>query len=223
MARPSAVFFDIDNTLYPSRDFAELARKNAISTMIRAGLPVSIKEVEMELNKVIREKGPNYFHHFDKVLDAFRIKNKAKYVAAAVAAYHDTKITILPYPEVPSVLLRLRDKQIRLCVASEGIEVKQWDKLLRLQVAQYFEEVFVTNPEHGGKDADFYRRIAKKINAVPEECLMVGDKEDKDILPAKKVGYRTVRIFRGPYAGKGRKTAADISGRDLNVLFKIIG
>ncbi len=222
MAKPRAFFFDIDNTLYPSREFAELARKNAISAMIRAGLPASIKEVERELNKVIMEKGSNYPYHFDKVLDAFGVKNKAKYVAAAVAAYHDTKITILPYPEVPRVLLWLRDKRIKLYVASEGIEVKQWDKLLRLQVAQYFENVFVANPSKGGKDAEFYRKIAKKINVAPSECLMVGDKEDKDIIPAKKASYRTIRIFRGPYAGKGRKTAADISSRDLNILFKII-
>lgn len=217
-----AVLFDIDNTLYPSREFAELARKNAVSAMIRAGLDAGEREIKKELEMVIREKGSNYPHHFDDVLRNFKVKNKEKYVAAAIAAYHDTKITILPYPEVPKVLLALRDKRTRLYIASEGLKIKQWDKLLRLQIAQYFDDVFVIDRKKGGKNADFYKKVAKRINLPPGECLMVGDKEDRDILPAKKAGFRTFRFFRGPYAAKRAKTAADFSGRNLKALLKIV-
>jgi len=217
-----AVIFDIDNTLYPSHEFAELARKNAINAMIRAGLELDEKKIEKELELVIRKKGSNYPNHFDDVLKKFKVRNKAKYVAAAVAAYHDTKITILPYPEVPNVLLRLRDKKIRLYIASEGLEVKQWDKLLRLQIAQYFDDVFVVDQKEGGKNKMFYERVSRKIGIEPSECIMVGDKEDKDIIPAKKAGFKTFRIFRGPYAEKNGGTIADFSGKELTALLKII-
>lgn len=217
----SAIIFDIDNTLYPSYEFAELTRKNAVHAMIRAGLDISERELERELKRVIREKGSNYPNHFDDVLKKFKIKNRTRFVAAAVAAYHDTKITILPYPEVPKVLLDLRDKGVKLYVASEGLEIKQWDKLIRLQIAQYFEDVFVVKTEEGGKTVSFFKQLAKKIKAKPEDCLMVGDREDKDIIPAKKAGFKTFRIFRGPYS-KNKKTSADFCGEDLNVLVKIV-
>ncbi|MEM3422284.1 MAG: TIGR02253 family HAD-type hydrolase [Candidatus Bilamarchaeaceae archaeon] len=212
------IFFDIDDTLYPSRDFATLARKNAIKAMIRAGLNVKEEELEKLLYRQIKEKGSNYEHHFDDLLKELRVKKRERYVAAAVAAYHDTKITILPYPEVPRVLLELRDKKIKLYIASEGISIKQWDKLLRLGIAQYFEEVFVVNEKKGGKNTKFYKEIIKKIKAKPEECLMVGDKEEKDIVPAKKAGMLTFRIMRGNI----EKTAADFSGKDLKKILEIV-
>lgn len=212
------ILFDIDNTLYPSREFAILARKNAIQAMIRTGLHESEKKIEKILHKQIKEKGSNYEHHFDDLLKELGIKKKEKYVAAAIAAYHDTKITILPYSEVPRTLLKLRDNRIKLYVASEGIEIKQWDKLLRLGIAQYFDEVFVASEKKGGKTTQFYNKIIKKIKAKPQECIMVGDKEEKDIIPAKKAGLLTFRVFRK----KPEKTSADFFDKDLKKLLEIV-
>lgn len=211
------ILFDIDNTLYPSAEFAALARKNAIQAMIRIGLNKKKEELEKMLYKKIKEKGSNYEHHFDEILKELKIKNKERYVAAAIAAYHDTKITILPYPEVPQVLLALRDMGIKLYVATEGKKIKQWDKLIRLGLEQYFEDVFVVSEKEGGKNVYFYKKIIKKIKADPKECMMVGDKEEKDILPAKKAGLLTFRILK-----EGEKTKADFSGENLKKILEIV-
>ena len=55
-----AVFFDIDDTLYDTSEFARLARKAALNVMIDAGLPLSPDEAYDLLREIIKEKGSNY-------------------------------------------------------------------------------------------------------------------------------------------------------------------
>ncbi|MDR2602162.1 MAG: HAD family hydrolase [Spirochaetaceae bacterium] len=43
----------------------------------------------------------------------------------------------------------------------------------------------------------YYEEILKRCNCKAEESIMVGDRIDKDIIPAKMVGMKTVRIKTG--------------------------
>lgn len=212
------ILFDIDNTLYPSGEFAALARRNAIKAMLRMGLDNDEEELQKMLVEIIKEKGSNYEHHFDLLLERLKIDNKSRFVAAAVGAYHDTKAAIQPFPDVPSVILKLRDEKYRLFVASNGLAVKQWDKLIRLKLAQYLEGAFISEEMGIEKSTEFYRKIADTLGVEPEKCIMVGDREDLDIKPAKEAGFKTIRIFRGSYSDKPKETVADAGITDFREL-----
>ena len=54
-----AIFFDIDDTLYSSTDFAWRARERAIEAMIRVGLKVEPELAMQELADVVAEFGSN--------------------------------------------------------------------------------------------------------------------------------------------------------------------
>ncbi|MEM3075672.1 MAG: TIGR02253 family HAD-type hydrolase [Candidatus Bilamarchaeaceae archaeon] len=218
----SSVFFDIDDTLFPSTEFSEFARRNAIRALIAMGLPYSESKITRILNDIVAKKGSNYPRHFDEVLKRLGVKNRNRYVAAAVAAYHDTKASISPYPEVPRILVALKSAGKRIYVASDGIEVKQWDKLIRMKIALFFDDVFVSENLKIKKGENFYKEILRKLRAKPNECLMVGDREDKDIVPAKKAGMLTFRVFRGKYSTKHKSTVADYYGDDLTRLVDIV-
>ena len=91
-----AIFFDIDDTLYSTTEFAALARRNSIEAMRRIGLKVPAGVLIRELNEVISEFSSNYEHHFDKLLlrlpgENIRSLNTAILTAAAIVAYHETK------------------------------------------------------------------------------------------------------------------------------------
>jgi len=206
----ACIFFDIDNTLFPTAEFAELARRNAIRAMIETGLDASEKEIYAELKKLIREKGSNYSNHFDILLRRMGVARPARYVAAAVAAYHNTKSSIQPYPEVPQTLMELKKRGYRLYVATNGDAVKQWDKLIRMGIHLLFEDVFVSGEMGEEKGASFFRRVLAHVKANPSECIMVGDRMDSDIIPAKKLGIYTVRIMQGPYSKQKGKADAKI-------------
>lgn len=209
----SCVLFDIDDTLFPSSEFAALARRNALRAMIGMGIHVPLEMLESSLQRIIKEKGSNYPRHFDELCHFLRITRPARFVAAAVAAYHDTKTAIMPYPEVPLTLLRLKESGYKLYIATNGNAVKQWDKLIRLRIALYFDDVFVSEEIGGEKCVAFFRKIVKRLGVKAEECIMIGDREESDIVPAKKIGMKTIRIRRGRYA-EG-KTVADSEAADL--------
>lgn len=45
----------------------------------------------------------------------------------------------------------------------------------------------------------FFRMILEGIGVRPQEAVMVGDRLDNDIFPAKLLGMRTVQVLVGPY------------------------
>ncbi len=208
--RPAKLFFDIDDVLFPSTEFAKDARRNALNAMIGLGLGMPYERMEFALEKVIRERGSNYPKHFDVLLEKLDADRgaRAKFVAAAVGAYHDTKAAIHPYTDVPLALLKLREKY-PLYVASDGIAVKQWDKLIRMNLAIFFERVFVSEDLKMKKSPKFYRKIAKLVKAEGGECVMIGDREDRDIAPAKKAGWLAVRVRRPGAKYSEGETIAD--------------
>ncbi|MCX6775255.1 MAG: HAD family hydrolase [Candidatus Micrarchaeota archaeon] len=208
-----AIVFDIDNTLFPSNDFAEYARRNALTAMIEAGMDVDENTAYKKLRHVIERYGPNYPQHFNILLKELGVKHNPKIIAAGIVAYHQAKTGIFPYPDVPKTIISLRERGYKLCIASEGKALKQWDKLIRLGLHNMFHEVFVTPKKTG----HFYKSILDKLKLKPQEVLMVGDRLDKDILPAKSLGIKTVLVAH-EHAGKG----ADYSVRNFGELLKII-
>jgi putative hydrolase of the HAD superfamily len=185
-----AILFDIDNTLFPSNEFAELARRHAISFMIDAGLDVDADKAYVKLQRIIKKYGPNYPQHFNALLKDFGMKPNPKIVAAGIVAYHQTKTAIFPFPDVPHTLIRLRDDGYILCAASQGVAIKQWDKLIRLGLHNILHEVFVT-PK---KSSKFYKSILKKLNMKPQEVIMVGDNVETDITPAREAGITAILV-----------------------------
>ncbi len=191
------VFIDIDDTLFPTAEFAKLARKKAMHAMAGMGLKKDPEELYLLLVEIIKKRGPNYDHHFDELCAKLKIKEPAKYVAAAVGAYHRAKYSAHTYPGVIPTLRKLRRQGYRLYIATNGSELKQWDKLILLKIHGFFEEVFISEGMGMEKNVAFFKKALKKIRAKPYECAMVGDKPSIDILPPKKLGMKTIRAFLG--------------------------
>jgi len=214
------VLLDIDDTLFPSTEFSSLARRNALSAFISMGYCGDLPSLEERLKRIIESKGSNYERHFDDLCKELSLDEPSRYVAAAVAAYHDTKASIAPFPQVPLVLMRLREKGIRLYAATNGNAVKQWDKLIRLGLAHVFDGMFVSETMGMLKGEGFYARILSQLRVEAGSCLMVGDREDADIAPAKALGIRTVRVLSERRAAEPSR--ADSVVKDLSSLPAIV-
>ena len=202
-----AIFFDIDDTLYSTSEFAEEARSASIDAMIAAGLTCSKEEIQEELNEVTSEFGSNYEHHFDRLLlrlprRHYKGINPAIIVAAGVMAYHETKARrLFPYEDAIEVLRLLSSSSdIVLGVITEGIAVKQAEKLVRMRVNQYLSPsaIFISNQVGISKpNPKLYQRACSDLNLKPAETMYVGDNPTHDIDPPNRIGMITVRMRRG--------------------------
>jgi putative hydrolase of the HAD superfamily len=200
MALLDAVFFDIDDTLFPTTEFAQRARWNAVKAMVAAGLERPEQEVYQELVEVISEFTSNYGNHYDHLLrrlgeDAVRDVNPALIVAAGVAAYHDTKFReIAPFDDVVPLLEDLKAADLKVGIITHGLTVKQAEKLLRLGLVPHLDADAIYISEQVGiskPNPKLYLHALEDQELDPERVLYVGDNPAHDIAPPKSLGMRT--------------------------------
>jgi len=204
MPKIKAVLFDLDYTLYKTGLQVSSARQSAVKAMIEAGLEVEQGQALRKLEAIVTKFGPNYDHHYDRLLESYGVKDKERIVAAGITAYHDTKLAYLkPYTDTVKTLLTLRDMGVKLGVVTEGVPVKQWEKLIRLGLSHFFHTVVINKGER--KCAPDFGKALRGLGCVASEAVMVGDRLDKDVSPASEAGLTTVRLLKGKYVGKKLK------------------
>jgi putative hydrolase of the HAD superfamily len=228
MQKLRAVLFDVDDTLYSTSSFAALARSRAVEAMVGAGLDVPVEEALAELEEVVHEFSSNYPHHYEKLLLRFpgRLRpgvHRAVVVAAGVVAYHATKMTDLkPFPDAAQAIRELRQMGLLLGVVSDGLTVKQAEKLVRLGLSDAFSphSIFISEDMGVSKpNPKLFRLSCERLGVKPEETLYVGDNPQNDIDPAHEAGLWTcLRRGSGKHATREGRHAADFETRDLGEL-----
>ena len=227
-----ALLFDIDDTLFSTSEFAEKARRNAIQGMILHGLRIHPEEALRELREVISEFSSNHSSHFDKLLlrvppSLYHGVNPAILVAAGVIAYHETKSDELDtFPDVPDVLRQLSRTHLILGVVSQGLKIKQAEKLLRLGVYPFFhpEAIFISDQIGIGKpNPKIYQHACNSLGLDPTRVMYVGDNPSHDIDPCNSLGMITVRNRRGTrYSTVEGQTPADYEIQSFHELAQLL-
>jgi len=194
-----SILFDINDTLYDASLQIQNARLNAVRAMIEAGLPVEVENGYRVLDEVVEKYGGNYPKLFDKLLERLGLKWNPRVIAAGVVAYRETNSVYLkPYPDTIPTLLKLRDRGYKLGIISDGIPVKQWQKLIQLGIQHFFQHVVISE-EQGYKSVapELFRAALAELDAKPTEAVFIGNDLETDILSANKAGVTSIRIRRG--------------------------
>jgi putative hydrolase of the HAD superfamily len=191
-----AVFFDIDDTLYDTSGFAELARKAALNAMIDAGLPLSHQDAYLLLREIIKEKGSNYDKHFNILTKRVFGEEKPLLIALGMITYHNVKFALLRlFPDTMSTLIYLKKNNYQLGVISNGLTIKQWEKLIRLGLYHFFDDV-VTSQEAGSEkpEREIFQLALDRMGCQAEKSIMVGNKFSDDILGATNAGMSAILV-----------------------------
>ncbi len=226
------VFFDVDDTLYSTTEFARRARRWAVRAMIEKGLQADEEEAYQELTEVVSEFASNYDQHLDRLIDrlgpgCLGRHNPAVIIAAGVVAYHRTKqreMEILP--DARALLVRLRDASVRCGVISAGLQVKQAEKLVRLRVLPFLDPSAIFFSDQMGvskPNPKIYAKACQALGIPPHRAVYVGDRPTHDIEPAAKAGLHTV-LYRGAggkYASQSTSVDPDHDVRDMTELIPV--
>ena len=204
-----SVVFDLDDTLYNSTALSESARKSALKAMINEGLDIDLKKGYEDLMRIVKRYGSNYSEHFNRFLEEKLGYVDYKFLASGVIAYHNTKFAyIRPFDDTVPTLIKLVKRKKKLGIVTNGVPVKQWEKILRLGLEHFFEFVIISSEVKYEKPSPKIYEIAlERLDLPPEEALMV-DNKIEDLKGAKNVGMKTVLIARvkdAEYAPKIKK------------------
>ena len=232
MSRPlKAILFDIDDTLFPSTEFAEKARRSAIEAIVHAGLDVEESVAMAELLDVVKEFTSNYGNHFDQLVVRLGASlrpgvHRALVVAAGVRAYHDTKADLQAFPDALRCIERLRHTDLLRGILTNGLTIKQAEKLVRLGLQDAFSPGALYISEDLGV-AKPHRRIftiaCDGMGVPPEETMYVGDNPVKDIDGAHEAGLITcLRRGKGKHAAGVGAFAPDFDVKSLDDLCAIL-
>ncbi|NMC06252.1 MAG: TIGR02253 family HAD-type hydrolase [Candidatus Lokiarchaeota archaeon] len=224
-----AIFFDLDDTLFDATGLAEKARHAAIEAMIEKGLEGVTADSGYEiLKEIVDEFGSNADNHFNLLLKRLD-QPSVKLVSIAVITYHTIKVKdIKLFPDVFGFLLDIKNETgCRLGIITDGLAIKQYEKILRLGLDPFFPDVFISD-EIGIRKPNpkLFTWALEKTEVAPARSLYVGDRFDYDIVPAKRACMKTCLVHRGGKHDKPiddtSKKLIDFEVRDLGELWKSI-
>jgi len=208
-----AVIFDLDNTLVDFMFLKSSAVNAAIHAMIDAGLNHSSEFIQKKVDEIYKDRGIEYQKDrgieyqevFDKLLIDLTGKIDYKILSAGIVAYRTAREAALkPYPKVLPTLLTLIKNGLKLAVVSDAPGKEAWLRLsylskeawLRLSYLNFhhlFDVVVTFSDSNERKPSPVPFNLAlERLNLKAEECLMIGDWAERDVVGAKSVGMKTV-------------------------------
>ncbi|MDP3764932.1 MAG: TIGR02253 family HAD-type hydrolase [Nanoarchaeota archaeon] len=217
-----AVIFDLDNTLIDFMTMKKLSCDAAITAMIGAGLNVDKEKAMKELFKLYDKYGLEKKTIFQKFLKKIAKKVDYEILASGIVAYRRVRSGFLePYPHVSEVLFELKRKGVKLAIVSDAPRLKAWIRLVAMKINHLFDVVVTFEDTKELKPSTKPFEITfKKLKLKASECLMVGDRPERDIKGAKKLGM--VTCFAKYGNPKAKASGADYEINDIKELVEIV-
>ncbi|MCX6160197.1 MAG: TIGR02253 family HAD-type hydrolase [Ignavibacteriae bacterium] len=189
-----AIIFDLDNTLVDFMLMKDRAVDAAVHAMIDAGLNLRQTEAKKRINDIYTKEGIEYQQVFDQlILDIYGIIDY-RIISSGIVAYRTAREAALkPYPKVFPTLIELIKMGIKLAVVSDAPTKEAWLRLSYLNFHHLFDVVVTFDDSRERKPSPVPFNVAlKKLNLKSEQCLMIGDWAERDMVGAKAVGMKTV-------------------------------
>ena len=196
-----AVIFDLDDTLYPERQYA-FSGFAAVAAAFRAQLGDPIETIDAMrhfFDSKLRSR------LFDALLAERGIARDQSLIQRMIEAYRTHLPEIGLYPDADAALARLRGKH-KLGLLTDGPSVSQWAKIDALKLRGRFDEIIVTSelgPNCAKPQTDAFQLISHRLGIEAPGCAYVGDNSAKDFIAPNALGWVTVQVTRpdGIYFG----------------------
>ncbi len=124
-------------------------------------------------------------------------------------------------PEAREVIPALADRHLLAIAANQPLTVLSL--LEEAGLLQHFRWQHVSEGMGVAKPSPlFFRMILDGLGVPPEEAVMVGDRLDFDIHPAKLMGMKAIRVLVGPYAGQEPISPFHVPDRTVSTLRELL-
>ncbi len=192
-----AVIFDLDGTLYDYEACNVIAEdKLSLEAEKRLGMDSeTFHRILKEAKEDVKDRLGNVAASHNRLLYMQRMcemagANPCIHGMALYNAYWDAMLDAMtPYHYVDTLFLWLKRAEIRIALLTDMTAHIQYRKIEKLKIGSDLDCI-VTSEEAGVEKPDrgMFKRILEKVGLWPEEALMVGDSQKRDIDGAKAMG-----------------------------------
>jgi HAD superfamily hydrolase (TIGR01509 family) len=201
LRRPSAIIFDIGDTLLPASEIGERALAGTADWLLqRMGVDPDVFMNAYRASDAQRQ-GPTVNHLWGLPLDI--ISDACEHVGvstshglAAGAVYRDGVRQAIRYdPSLVAAFHALHESGLRLGVVSDGTTVEQLDTLHLLGVLPFVDALAISEDVgHEKPHPAIFETALQALRVSPEKTWYVGDDMDADYRGADRVGMQPVLV-----------------------------
>jgi putative hydrolase of the HAD superfamily len=197
-----AVLFDLDDTLYPERQFVDGGFRAVARFLAGPGGRPEGSLVD-RLWELHQRDGRGRL--FDTLLDELGLGDDRDLVPACLLVYRTHATRLTPFPGVEALLDGLRHRGIRTGIVTDGNAAVQSRKVAGLgDVAARIDVVVLTDalgPGFAKPSPVAFRVAGRLLDVAPRDTIYVGNDPRKDFAGARAAGLRTIRIGLLPDEG----------------------
>ena len=210
------VFIDIGYTLINQDDAVENRIRQIQAVLEDSGIPMTCEEIRAILQEAATEQARSPIARaIAKLTDSQQLRGRLK---AEVTWRRDLE---KPYPEAAHVLGALSEKYRIGIIANQspGTEdrLEKWGCSRFISLCLPSAEIGLSKP-----DLAIFELAMERTGCEPEHAVMVGDRIDNDITPAKSLGWKTIRIKQGLSQGQIPMNAEQVPDFEVRRLQEVL-
>lgn len=193
----AAILFDIGGPILPEEELYEVYLGTLKSALRHVGIPLSDEEFDAAVERSILSFVPSLTK---AVAWQFTKPDRARCLAVVAegrSRFGKSGRERAVRPGIAELIESLSGKhKLALAANTSTNQALKGHDLL-----QWFDSVEVSGDLDFAKpDPRFFLHILGNLGARPEDAIMIGDRLDNDIIPAKMLGMKAILFRTGPYA-----------------------
>lgn len=216
----TAVLFDIGGPIDTEVLFEQECDRLIGEAFAALGHPISVDEVARASSVAVLARAPNAY-----IAMIEHLAGDDTALAAAVTTKFRTDLVTLDLFEqrdgIEGVLRWLHGRGLKLGIVANQPQ-RKIDAMRRAGLAGYFADLQMSEGIGLRKpDPAIFRHVCRALGMEPALCIMVGDRVDNDIAPAKRLGMATIRVLTGRHRDQPMLTdddTADFAVKDCDGL-----
>jgi len=185
------LFFDLGNTLIDERGAEKCRLRLLVEALKRHGRRFSIEEARSALASAAAEFPPRFINKaIERLVDNDEVRR------SVLAATRYRKELEVPYAAAESVLRALSASYELGVIANQSVgsteRLVRWGLMPFVSTCLCSCELGLEKPNPA-----IFTLALERAGCAPSEAVMIGDRLDYDVRPARLLGWRTIRVTQG--------------------------
>jgi putative hydrolase of the HAD superfamily len=188
------VAFDLDDTLYPEREFVHSGFRAVAQHLDDLGVIDAGSFLQATTGLFSAGARGNIF---DLALERLAIDFPAARIGELVRVYREHQPRIRPFAESRQLLQLLKDRGVVLALISDGPWPTQHNKLRALGLEACFDHLVFTaaRGEDWGKPSPrAFLEVMGRSGVPAAACVYVADNPGKDFVGPNRLGWHTIQV-----------------------------